>query len=114
MLTLYSTFKVLSHPQSRYFLRKCTLLLITQDAYVIFQLGNQKEKTSTKVDQRTPSWDEEYTINPEGDNVMQVIVMDEDEVTDDEVGRGSINLTPFMQEGQPNKRSYSNIQNGCQ
>ena len=56
---------------------------LLQDAYIIFELGQQKQKTSTKMDQRKPTWDESYVFNPEGDNILMVKVMDEDEVTDD-------------------------------
>lgn len=50
---------------------------------------------------RKPTWHEKFTIVSEGDNILNVKVMDEDEVTDDEVGAGSIDLNQFINEQGP-------------
>ena len=70
-----------------------------KDPYVEFRLGKQFQKTSIiKEGGRKPEWKDKITMKFEQDNTLNVKVMDEDEVTDDVVGEGSINLNLFKSE----------------
>ena len=74
-------------------------IYLLKDPYVEFRLGKQFQKTSIhKEGGRKPFWKDKITMNIEEDNTLKVKVMDEDEVTDDVVGEGSIDLGIFMNE----------------
>ena len=79
-----------------------------KDPYVEFRLGKQFKKTSViQEGGRKPHWKDKITLNIEEDNTLSIKVMDEDEITDDVVGEGSINLNMFMNEQGPTESTIS-------
>ena len=66
-----------------------------QDPYCVLSLGKEQKKTKTKNEAgKRPVWNETFNFNG-ADNILKVKVMDEDTVTDDTVGEGSVDLAKF-------------------
>ena len=67
------------------------------DPYVIFQVGSQKFKTKVAKDAgATPSWNETFIFQLQGDHQLTFKIYDEDLGPDDLVGSGTVDLYPLM------------------
>jgi hypothetical protein len=62
-------------------------------------LGSQTQRTKTKDEAgKKPVWNEKFRFtNP--DNNLRVVILDEDNVADDEIGSGDVNLSKFRSSG---------------
>ena len=67
------------------------------DPYVIVQCGSQKRKTRThQQGGKRPLWNDSFTFaNPKSQS-LKFAVWDEDTVTDDLVGEGSLDLSKYI------------------
>ena len=69
-------------------------------------LGSQKYRSKTKNEAgKRPVWNETFNFSGH-DNILKVVVMDEDTVTDDLVGEGTVDISKFRsspgeQQGKP-------------
>jgi Ca2+-dependent lipid-binding protein len=66
-----------------------------QDPYCVLTLGKQQFRTKVKNEAgKRPVWNETFNFNG-GDNILKVKVMDQDTITDDVVGEGTVDITRF-------------------
>lgn len=49
------------------------------------------------MNEKVPVWDEEFVFKSEGNNVLDVKVMDEDQLVNEEIGNCQIDLRPILQ-----------------
>ena len=74
-------------------------------------LGKQQKKTKVKNEAgKRPVWNENFTFSG-NDNILKVKVMDEDTVTDDTVGEGSVDLGKFRNNPSEQQCTLKSIQN---
>lgn len=53
------------------------------------------------MNEKVPVWDEQFTFKIQnGNNILDVKVMDEDQFTNDEIGNCQIDLNPYIQNRQ--------------
>jgi len=70
-------------------------LLSKSDPYVVIKSGNQKFKTKTVKNTQTPTWNEQFRISLTND--VELLLMDDDILVDDKMGRAVISRNQLMQ-----------------
>lgn len=83
-----------AHQRHRVLLQYGTHIPI-QDPYCILRLGAQTQRTNTKSEAgKKPVWNQSFRFS-NADNNLRVIIMDEDNVSDDVVGEGEVDISRF-------------------
>lgn len=68
-----------------------------KDPYCLVFIGNQRQKTRTHNEGgKQPSWGDTLNFTVNGPAQMGVQVWDEDNLADDIVGEGMVNLAPYL------------------
>ena len=71
----------------------------TAGTYVLLDVGSTRMQTTTKSNLKNPRWNERFRfIDVSGSDVMQIVVMDENSLYDDPLGKAEIPIGEFARQ----------------